>query len=399
MGTTSTPKANVSNTPTPPKVFPSVENAKPSEEGGPIARTGFNYQDEIAVGYLLDMLEDPSILKVHCETHDDAILISQQNASAQVVAEYVQVKASEDDKYWSVADLCVKVKGKAGSSIYETSLERDKHSEVSRFRIVTLRPVNGDLKILTYDRMASNRTGDSTKTTELIAAIKEKCKDAKSEKGNGADFWVRNCLWEERQGEEQNRQVNLLRVIKITQAEGRTMLFEQAETILQELRKKAKDAGDAKWAEGKEKKIIERSKLLEWWNARVQTLIEGASTISGGKLEGKMTAAQLPEPIIGLAKELRRDYAAISRTSKYNTSGDDETLRSKVKSTVQSLQSSLHSGELNLNGTEFHSLCLTRMEQINESRPEGAPDRSAFLKGCMYDIADRCLLRVERSNS
>lgn len=105
-----------------------------------------------------------------------------------------------------------------------------------------------------------------------------------------------------------------------------------------------------------------------------------------------------PEPIIGLAKELRRDYAAVSRTSKYSSSGDDETLRSKVKSTVQSLQSSLHSGELNLNGTQFHSLCLTRMEQINESRPEGAPDRAAFLKGCMYDIADRCLLRFERSN-
>ena len=66
---------------------------------------------------------------------------------------------------------------------------------------------------------------------------------------------------------------------------------------------------------------------------------------------------------------------------------------------MQSLQSSLHSGELNLNGKEFHTLCLTRMDQINEGLPEGTPDRSAFLKGCMYDIADRCLLRFERSNS
>src|ERR1700722_191557 len=107
MGTTSAPKANASNPPTPPKVFFSVEDATPSEEGGPIARTGFNYQDEIAVGYLLDMLEDPSILKVHCETHDDIILVS-RSSSTQVVAEYVQVKGSEEDKYWSVADLCVK---------------------------------------------------------------------------------------------------------------------------------------------------------------------------------------------------------------------------------------------------------------------------------------------------
>ena len=184
---------------------------------------------------ILDMLEDPSILKVHCETHDDVIMVS-QSSSTQVVAEYVQVKGSEEDKYWSVADLCVKVKGKAGSSIYETSLERDKHCEQSRFRIVTLRPVNQDLKILTYDREASNRNGDSPKTTQLITAIEEKCKDAKSEKGNGAAFWVRNCLWEERQSEEQNRERNLLRVIKITSKEGRTLLPEQAETVLQELR-------------------------------------------------------------------------------------------------------------------------------------------------------------------
>lgn len=397
MGPTPAPEAAALNTPAPPNVFPSVEDATPSEEGGPIARTGFNYQDEIAVGFLLHMLENPSILKVHCETHDDVILVS-QSSPIQIIAEYVQVKGSEEDKYWSVADLCVRVKGKLGSSIYETSLERDKHCEQSRFRIVTLRPVNQDLKILTYDREASNRTGDSTKTTALITSIQEKCKDAKSQKGNGADFWVRNCLWEERQSEEQNREVNLLRVIKMTSKEGRPLLPEQAATILQELRQKAKDAGDAKWADGKDKKIIERAQLVDWWNARVQALIDSSSTISGGKLEGKMIAAQLPEPIIGLAKELRRDYAAVSRTSKYSSSGEDETLRSTVKSTVQSLQSSLHSGELDLDGKEFHTLCLTRMDQINENRPEGMPDRSAFLKGCMYDIADRCLLRFERSN-
>jgi hypothetical protein len=395
MGTTS---ANASNPPTPPKRFFSIEDATPSDEGGPIARTGFNYQDEIAVGYLLDMLEDASILKVHCETHDDIILVSQNPSSTQAVAEYVQVKGSEEDKYWSVADLCVKVKGKAGSSLYETSLERDKHCEQSRFRIVTLRPVNQDLKILTYDREASIREGESPKTTELISAIKEKCKDAKSEKGNEADFWVRNCLWEERQSQEQNRQLNLLRVIKITSKEGRTLLPEQAETILQDLRKRAKDAGDSKWAEGKDKKIIERAELRQWWNNRVQALIDGSSSISGGKLEVKMTSAQLPEPIIGLAKELRRDYAAVSRTSMYSSPGEYETLRLRVKSIVQSLQSSLHSGELDLNGKEFHALCLTQMDQINEDRPEGMPDRSAFLKGCMYDIADRCLLRFEGTN-
>ena len=51
--------------------WPSIDHAKPSEEGGPIARTGFNYQDEVAVSFLIDMLSDSEILKIHLETHDD----------------------------------------------------------------------------------------------------------------------------------------------------------------------------------------------------------------------------------------------------------------------------------------------------------------------------------------
>jgi hypothetical protein len=48
--------------------WPSIDDAKPGEEGGPVARSGFNYQDEIAVGFLIEMLENQSLLKVHCET-------------------------------------------------------------------------------------------------------------------------------------------------------------------------------------------------------------------------------------------------------------------------------------------------------------------------------------------
>lgn len=136
----------------PIKAWPSIDHAKPTEEGGPVARTGFNYQDEIAVGFLIDMLGSPSLLKIHCETHDDVVLVWNSDPSSDRTAEYVQVKASEQDKLWSVADLCQqKKRGKTGTSIFETSLGRDRHVETSRFRLVTLRPVVGALKPLTYD--------------------------------------------------------------------------------------------------------------------------------------------------------------------------------------------------------------------------------------------------------
>jgi hypothetical protein len=246
-----------------PMVFPSVEDVAPVEEGGPIARTGFNYQDEIAVGFLLDMLEDPSVEKVHCETHDD-IVVLRRSESTETIAEYIQVKGSEEDKFMSVADLCVRTKAKVGSSIYETSLSRDKHSETSQFRMVTLRPVVQDLRILTYERNASNRKPNDPKIVALAALIEQKCPGVKSAKGKTVTYWVENCFWEERQAESVNRERNLLRVLKLSVKESRTILPEQAETVLSELRARAKAAGDAKWSSGKEKKIIERAALRQW---------------------------------------------------------------------------------------------------------------------------------------
>jgi hypothetical protein len=399
MGLIPASKANASSSTEPaPKVYPSVEEVAPAEEGGPVARTGFNYQDEIAVGFLLEMLEDPTILKVHCETHDD-IVVLRKPAPPEIVAEYVQVKGSEVDKFWSVADLCIRTKAKVGSSIYETSLARDKHCERSQFRIVTLRPVNQELKVLTYDRNSLNRKPQDAKVADLVKAIDQKCPGAKSGKDNGAAFWVENCYWEERQTETTNRQGNLVRVLKLSAKDGHALLPEQAEVILGELGVRAKAAGDAKWASGKENKIIERGHLREWWQSRLQQITEGSSNASGGKLAGKMASAELPETMIQLAKELRRDYSSVCRTSRYSPADDDDSLRSRVKAKVQSLQSSLLSGDLNLNGVKFHDLCLKEMDQINKERPEGTPDRSAFLKGCMYDITDRCLLRFERPTS
>jgi hypothetical protein len=89
-----------------PKEWPSIDDHQPDEEGGPTARSGLAYQDEIVVGIFLDMIADPSIQKVHCETHDD-IVVKRLAADVDTV-EYVQVKSNEPDKLWSVADIRAK---------------------------------------------------------------------------------------------------------------------------------------------------------------------------------------------------------------------------------------------------------------------------------------------------
>lgn len=379
-----------------PQAFPSVDDVKPSEEGGPIARSGFNYQDEIAVGFLIEMLETPSLLKVHCETHDDIVLVRALDGEVMRRAEFVQVKASEPDKLWSIADLCARKKSKIGTSIFEISLARDKHCEESRFRLVTLRPVVSDLEMLTFPCGASGREANGVRFKALKSKLDQRFPGLKSPKSNEAAYWIENCHWDVRHSEDAVRNDNLLRLMRISDKEGHLLLPEQAEVLLDDLRARAKAAGNAKWEPDRDKKIITREALREWWEQRMSQLIEGAATPSGGKLREKMTEAGLPTELVGLAVAMRRDYAAVARTSRYMEPEEGERLQSQVKSEVLSLRARFVAGQLDVDGPAFHALCLDRMDAINATRPAGDHDRSAFLKGCMYDIADRCLLRFAR---
>jgi hypothetical protein len=376
--------------------WPSVDHTKPEDEGGPNARSGLNYQDEIAVGFLIEMLETPTLLKVHCETHDDAVLVRQDEPSATRCAEFVQVKASEQDKLWSVADLCQRKRGTTGTSIFEISLSRDKHLEVSRFRLVTLRPVVSTLECLTHPFDALSRKPHALGMKALCSEIQSRFPGVVSAKGNGPSYWLENCFWDQRHSEEVVRQNNLVRLIRLSTSEGRSLLIEPAEVLLLELRAMAKAAGDAKWDPDCDKKIILREVLRGWWEQRTDELIKGSAQASGSKLAAKMRMAGLPDELVGLAVELRQGYAAASRTSRYLESNEAERLQRRVQSEVVSLRARLIAGQLSLDGAGFHALCLDRMDAVNAERGPAVEDRSAFLKGCMYDIADRCLLKFER---
>lgn len=382
----------------PSKTFPSVDDVKPAEEGGPTARCGFNYQDEIAVGFLIEMLENPSLLKVHCETHDDVLLVRVKDGSGVHFAEFVQVKASEQDKLWSISDLCARKKNKVGTSIYEISLARDRHDEESRFRLVTFRPVAGNLKMLTFPLGAPGRESNGECFVELRLELEKRCPNVISLKGNGASYWLENCVWDVRHSEKVVREENFNRLIKLGSEERRCVLAEHAKVLLDELRSKAKAAGDAKWEPDRDIKIFTRSAIREWWENRTRELIEGASAPSGGKLREKMVQAELPSDIVELAIEMRRDYAAIARIPRYMEPEESKRLQRQVNSEIASLRARFFSGDLSLDSAAFYSLCLERMDALSAAQPAANADRSAFLKGCMYDIVDRCLLRFDRSS-
>jgi hypothetical protein len=372
-----------------PPEWPSIDDHQPDEEGGPIARSGLAYQDDIVVGIFLDMIRDPSIQSVHCETHDDVVV---RRLIANVdIAEYVQVKSNELDKLWSVADVCAS----AEDSLCAKSLARDRHKEASRFRIVTLRAVTSELSVLTYPLHGPGREASCESFNKLCAALKGKLPNTTSKKGNGIDYWLENCLWQVCHDEDSIRAANLLKIMRLAADQGTVLLPEQAETIADELRLRAYDAGRAFWIPDKAKKIISRTQLLSWWNARLISISDSAF-VSGGKLRGKMTDAELPEDQIRMALELRRDYAILVRTPRYMSETDVAKLQRRVKSELASLRAGQMAGQLAADGATFHSVCIQKMDEINIGLLNQPEDQSAFLKGCMYDIADRCLHRFTR---
>jgi Cap4 dsDNA endonuclease len=207
--------------------WPSIDDHHPREEGGPTARSGLSYQDEIVVGIFLDMISDVSIKRVHCETHDDIVIVKSGVENAIDIVEYVQVKSNEPDSLWSVAALCAK----GEESVCAKSLGRDQHQEAARFRIVTLRDVHSDLKPLTYPCYGPGRETDCDQFVALSAEIKSKLPGLQSAKGNSTDYWLEHCQWEVRHDEKTIRDGNIVRILRLAAAHGVLLLPEHAEAI------------------------------------------------------------------------------------------------------------------------------------------------------------------------
>jgi hypothetical protein len=381
-----------------PKHFPSVHELKPSEEGGPIARSGFNYQDEVAVSLVLDMLESASIVCVQCETQDDAVVVYASQDGE--IAEHVQVKSDDSLSQWSVAALTRRVQGKIGTSIFETSLSRDRLKETSRFRIVTQRAVAKQLKCLTFPLGMPGRSGDHGDIKILVEDLASRCGGAVSRKNNGPAYWVANCLWDVRESHAALTRHNLLRILKLSLTSGYPLLPEQGDVVLRELRQLVKAAGDAKWEPDRDKKVLKRVDLAKWWCQRIAEIADGASTVSGGKLRQKMSEVGLSQSTIQLAVDMRRMYSAEARSTSYMEPEESEALQWSLKSAIASLQSARDAGEFELlSGVQFHDLCVKRVDALTPNNGVADGRRAAFLKGCLYDIADRCLLRFSSGTS
>ena len=310
------PRANVQK---------SVHDLPPIETGGTVARRGFGLQDHVAAGFCIHALRDVQLKAVWCESYDDVTLIW-ATASGDI-AEFVQVKSNELTGLWSVAKLCEREVKSAdaaesptksgekragrrvktvGTSILERSLANDRCKEQCRFRIVTSWPVDGDIRVLTYELSCEYRV----QSAELIARLTTKLKlyvgDYASPNGNDCEFWAHHTLWDCVGQIDDVTNRNLLSLSRLVAELDCFVPTDQLEEVYAKLVSLVSYAAAAVWKNNREAKKLTREKLQSWLTRTLDALRPLPK--GGQRLREKMRKAHLPEDSIQAALEERNRY-------------------------------------------------------------------------------------------
>jgi hypothetical protein len=237
-----------------------------SNAGGVAARRGFKYQDHVAARFVLEMLGNPSITKIECETTDDITIFSYSGSIETV--EYLQVKTTEGDKKWSLTEICARENKRAGSSLVEKSLSCDVIPNVtSRFRIISSRDVYDNLAPLKIDstRRTSGLTDDLTKSKGSLSKL-----NFTSKNGNGVSYWVQNLTWEVSGSMEAVKSQNTSKALHLASLNGSSLTHSHIQEIYTDLLNMVATAAEACRITAYESKKLTRDQLASWWSNHLE---------------------------------------------------------------------------------------------------------------------------------
>lgn len=242
----------------------SIFSIPPLEEGGPIARAGFDFQDHVAAMFCLQMLRDPSIRALWCETHDD--LLIDKVVGGHPAVEFIQVKSDAPDQLWSVARLCARDHARdqptPGTSILEKQIAHDRGDEQSYFRLVTLRDIHSDLSQLKQIQALR----DQAEVADLISDLSSRVNHYESPKHNSVEYWVNHTQWDVPGSAEAIENSNLVSIDEYLSEETSVLLLaEQKRRIYVGLLGLLRDRATARWANGVEQKRITRHQIVSWF--------------------------------------------------------------------------------------------------------------------------------------
>jgi hypothetical protein len=378
--------------------LPSYRDVVPLESGGVIARSGFDFQDHVAAGYCLDMLESQELSEVWCETLDDITLV--WSNGSQEKFEFVQVKNNNFGHFWSISELCRPGRGKSGKakvfgsgSILEKSLAHEQGAEECSFRLVTSVPVNDDLKILTLPLSSPKRMGDSPGVAKLCQQINERIPNFKSSRGSNASSWLSRLIWEVGHSTKALEDKNLLKLRRIGNDLGLFLVEDQWNELYKKILQKVKCAGDARWEEDPSIKKFQRNAFLVLIKDLASKAQHPGISGTGGKLREKMERAKISVDTIERAQLLRIAYRNKILNSSYMDLSKRTEIEMNVMGRLHQLIPNLDDGKSGDTGLDFHDQCLEELKEIQHDI-EGVP--LYFLQGYMYHLADRCVYRFSK---
>ena len=374
-----------------PKKLPSIHDLQPLESGGTEARRGFDYQDDVAASFCLEMVLSCDLKGVYCETHDDIMLIWQDNGGETV--EFVQVKKLDKDQLWSIAMLCKK-ENRHGTSILEKSLSQERCSEPCIFRIVTDDRVKKELAILRHKRRDSHRDTNSKEFKELCKKVSEKVSNFKSVKGNDYRCWLEHVYWDVRESRQAVKEHNLILLLSFAKEIDEYLFPDQLDEIYIKLLQKVQNAAAPEKNASAQDKIIKRDELYQWLKTQITKQLN-PSKVGSDALCKKMNNAKIPSAAVGTAVEQRRRYRKERLSPKYLSLQDMEQVEGDIAAKLHQTLAQLDAGLINESGVQFNSRCLNLMQDLPDSLSNiQAP--LYFCQGYMYDLTNRCLHRFLR---
>jgi hypothetical protein len=339
------------------------------------------------------MIESENLNQVQCETHDDITLVWQDDDTEKV--EFVQVKKIDLDQLWSIAKLCERDNGN-GSSILEKSLSRERCIEECVFRVVTDVGVKKELDLLTYGYDDPRRNKDTKEFKKLHNAVAKKIGDFKSPKDHDCAYWLYNVYWDIRESREALRNANILLLYQLVlQKMGEYLAPDQAGKIYDKLLRKVHDAAAPEKQFNPNKKTIERSELFDWLTTTVKQQLS-PSVVGNDALKQKMKDALISSTLISSAIDQRRRYRKERLSPTYLTLSDIGRIEGDIAANLLQLYSQIEAEEITDTGPQFHTRCLSTLQEIRDGHPMSVDTPLSFYQGCMYDMTNRCLHRFSR---
>lgn len=358
----------------------SIFDLVPLEQGGPIAREGFLYQDHIAAKFCIEMLKGPALEQVWCEALDDITLI--YRVDGNLLVEFVQVKAADLSQMWSVARIC---SGKQDSLIAR-SLAHHRCAEPCRFRIVSRIGVQSELKVLTSHATAVERSLGSPSTCALHRDVGKRLNGVHSPAGWSPSNWLAHTCWDVAESEEAVQHANLLCLESWLEEMGEPLFSDQRIELYNRILTRIVKVSALSHHRHEQKKL-KRGEFRDWVLTEVQRARGQMPTKAGSNLTRKMSLAQIPTSAIANALSLRIACRRRMLDLKYQQEEDHKSAELELTAALNQLVAQLDAGFIQKNGPTFHATCLEAVASIREKYGDV---ELSFLQGCMYSMTDRC---------